>query len=195
MRTRHLTDNRVDLFLCNWYGRTAWLKQCANFWNGVTGLGKVHILTPPAGFTGAMFQKWRRVEADRLGGEFYILSDDDCLPESRDVITVGLSVLKAHPWFSIVSLLPQNANIVEWTPEGYNVKSDADILEHVSVGGVRFCRKMPFTHWPDMPAHYRGYDAQHSQAIRDAGFRVGYFRNLKMTHLGEGQTTLLEMTA
>lgn len=187
---RHRPEGGVDLFLCHWPNpeRVKWLADCVEFWNQVPGIGKIVILTPTDGVTGAKFQQFRRMEADRMGGKFYILADDDCLPLQPEVITVGLAVLKAHKQFSILSLWPQNANIVEWTPEGYQTKNDADVLEHVSVGGIRFCRKMPFSIWP--PVTRAGYDAEHCQAIREAGYRVGYFRNLKMNHLGEGHSTL-----
>lgn len=74
----------------------------------------------------------------------------------------------------------------------YQTANNAEVMEHVSVGGVRFCRRMPFEVWPEMPAgEYRGYDAAQCEAIRRCGKRVGYFRDLKMVHLGKGATTLL----
>lgn len=151
----------------------------------------VRVLSPPPGIKPREFQRYRRIVADVQGGEYYILTDDDCLPVG-DVVERGLGILGRHPEYAILSLLPENETIVEWTPEDYQTASDAEVVEHVSVGGVRFCRKMPFTAWPAMPSgEYCGYDAVQCEAIRKAGKRVGYFRDLRMVHLGAGKSTLV----
>lgn len=166
--------------------RREWFKQCVGVW----GAG-CRVLSPPPGVGVREFQRYRRIVADAQGGEFYVLADDDCLPVG-EVVERGFEILQRHPEYAILSLWPENESIVEWTPEGYVTANDAEVMEHVSVGGVRFCRKMPFTCWPGMPeGEYRGYDAVQCEAIRKAGKRVGYFRDLKMVHLGKGSTTLL----
>ncbi len=186
----------MNVFVCHVPGseqRAEWLQNVNSAWIMVSGVSAVKTFYSSEPAT---FQIDRRKWAEQSHeGQFYILADDDCLPLIASV-DEALRILEAHPEFSILSLLPDNANIVDWTPEGYQTANDAEVMEHVSVGGVRFCRKMPFSAWPAMPDNgYRGYDAIHCQAIRDAGFRVGYFRNLKMHHLGEGHTTLLEAAA
>lgn len=65
-----------------------------------------------------------------------------------------------------------------------------EVMEHISVGGIRFCRKGLIEKWPPRDAECMGYDLIHSDALRDVGYRVGYLQHVRMEHLGEGKTEL-----
>jgi len=136
-------------------------------------------------------QKKRRVIAEEDAEEdIYVLADDDCLPQAEPFLEEGVRILEEHPEFAILSMMPTNAKINPWrpAPTDYVVHEDDDVMEHVSVGGIRFCRKGCLTEWP--PFTGPGYDREHCDALREAGYRVGYFKNLKMLHLGEGYSTV-----
>lgn len=81
----------------------------------------------------------------------------------------------------------ENETINPWTPEGYETFVDDEIAEHVSVGGIRVCRKTGLEFPPITTPHY---DATHCQALRDMGYRVGHMRNVTAIHLGKGATTI-----
>lgn len=135
------------------------------------------------------FQSWRRINADeKSSGAVYVVADDDCLPQSEPFVELALGILAAHPDFGILSLWPMNCRINRWTPEGYTAFEDDEVMEHHSVGGIRFCRKGLIAEWPEQTG--RGYDAEHCGALRAAGYRVGYFKNLTMNHVGEGYSTV-----
>lgn len=132
----------------------------------------------------AHFQRARRIYPPE---DLYILTDDDCLLPPDFNLEGALSTFNHYPEFSILSLLPLNANIYPWTPEDFMPANNSDILEHVDVGNVRFCRKIELD-WP--PLKGTSYDRAHCEAIRARGSKVGYFKNHFFTHLGEGKTTL-----
>lgn len=131
------------------------------------------------------FQRQRRIVADELAKrDVYILADDDCIPHNIDK---GIRALRSHPDFGILSLWPENANIVRWTPEGYEIQEDLEVMEHYSVGGIRICRKGAMLKgWPQQSG--LGYDAEHCDALRASGWRVGYSQHSRMFHLGEGKS-------
>ncbi len=133
------------------------------------------------------FQRLRRVEADRLAqNEIYILADDDCLLTSH--ILDALQLAQQYQSFAMLSLWPANAEIHPWRPEGREVFEDAEVQEHVSVGGIRICRKGAVRKWPEQDGP--GYDREHCEAIRESGMRAGYLKNCPMLHLGEGTSTV-----
>jgi hypothetical protein len=140
---------------------------------------------PKVGVEGE-FQKERRVVADDLGGSIYIVADDDCL--FLGSVGKSLELMRSHPGFAILSAKPINAKINLWTPEDYETCQTDDVQEHVSVGQIRFCRKGALTEWPAFVGP--GYDREHCNALRDAGWRVGYMQDIKMNHLGEGASTV-----
>lgn len=192
-----LFDWRPKVFLCHVpllsdSERHGWFQKVLEVWASLGA--NVRILTPPPGVSPETFQVLRRQIADREGGKFYILADDDCLPLGDDFLAEGLSTLKAHPNFVQLTPLPSNENIVEWTPsptiDNYTAYKDAEVFEHVSVGGIRFSRKMPFSLWPALVGTAPAYDGPHGEAIRQEGFRVGYMRNVRFLHLGAGKSTV-----
>ena len=162
------------------------------------------------------FQRQRRISADhRAEGPEYILTDDDMLPVSDDCIEKGIACLRLHPNFGIVSAWPVNAKINRWEPSEdtmrclvcfgmrratgcgncggsgvfsytYQPFEDLTVMEHHSVGGLRFCRKGALTEWPEQDGP--GYDQAHCQALRKEGYRSGYSQHARATHLGEGKT-------
>ena len=128
----------------------------------------------------------RRWAEEHTASPFYILADDDCLPVTPNFLHLGVEVLKAHPDFAILSMHPQT--IRQWNPPHYVTRVDADVQEHVSVGGIRFCRTGCMKAWPAQDGP--GYDRTQCEALRAGGWRVGYFNNLMMNHLGEGYSTV-----
>lgn len=159
-------------------------------WLETTGV-KMHIVTPMRiGVDEVEFQRSRRIYADAFSsGAEYVVADDDMLIPDGFNIFAAVNALRRSP-FSILSLMPDNAVIRPWTPEGYEPFSDAETMEHVSAGGIRFCRKHHIEHWPPMQDQNPGYDAIHSDQIRAEGGRIGYFKNIYATHLGEGMSSI-----
>lgn len=180
----------VDVFFCSIGGREEMSAHCREQWELSRHPWAMVDLTPERiDTTPEHFQKLRRVWAEeKARGEYYIVTDDDCLVPGGDWIMEALSIMERHPDFAILSLWPENANIHRWTPEEYDPIEDPEVLEHFSVGGVRLCRKGILTSWPVLEG--KAYDNVQCEAIRKAGYRVGYFKSLKMLHLGEGRTTL-----
>ena len=131
-------------------------------------------------------QKSRRVRADNLAsGRVYILADDDCLPQLKPfVLSAWNLAMSMSGQYGMLSLMPDNANIYPWS-EG---EEDRNVMEHVSVGGIRFCVKGAMEKWPPMEGP--GYDRTHADQLRRQGLKVGYFKDFKMTHLGEGSSTV-----
>lgn len=189
----------MDIFISHipGMGREAMLQQVLHRWMRVDCADRrIHILTPPRYISAYEFQMWRRVLAEeRAHGPAYILADDDCLLHwGNDVDSLADTLLKTE--FAILSVWPANATIQRWTPEDYKPVEDDKVMEHVSVGGIRFCQRLgrhkygvsvPWV-WPKQLGP--GYDAEHCAALRFYGWRVGYFKNAKMDHLGEGQSTV-----
>lgn len=135
------------------------------------------------------FQVSRRMVPEQLPiQDFYVLADDDCLPPPEPFILKALTVMRHHREFAMCSLWPSNAIICRWGPEGYTPYRDDSVEEHVSIGGIRFCVPGIIKDWPENNGS--GYDMAHCQAIRDAGYRVGFFRSIRHIHLGEGYSTV-----
>lgn len=169
---------------------------CATRWNQEMEAGRLasfHFLTPEYLKCGKLaFQRERRVYAEKNATtDFYILADDDCLilqpmPKS---LTIDVRV-------GVQSMMPSNANINEWSEAVHGIPN---FMDHESCGGVRIIRKGAISEGapeeadnsfpPPIPG-YAGYDLVHSNVMRAAGYRVGYFKNLKMNHLGEGFSTV-----
>lgn len=179
----------IDVFFCSIGGRDEMAAKCASRWGDAVAYKAIPTTPRSISTTPENFQKLRRVWAEEKSeGEFYIVADDDCLVPQGNWIEQAVAIMERHPDFAILSLMPDNANIIRWTPEGYTVFEDADVLEHVSVGGVRLCRKGILKSWPVLEG--KAYDMAQCQAIRKEGYRVGYFKSIKMHHLGEGKTSL-----
>lgn len=136
------------------------------------------------------FQMKRRFYAEETAkGHIYILTDDDCELISPNPIKSGMSTMGHNPHFGILSAWPNNCVIQRWSPEDYQPKETMQVMEHHSVGGIRFIRKGCLTHgWPEQTKI--SYDSEHCQAVRNSGYRVGYFQHVRMNHWGEGETTL-----
>jgi hypothetical protein len=187
----------MELFFCHVPGnamREKWSARCIDRWDK-EGVSEGHFLTPEyLQCSNYEFQKRRREYAEHMAkGEFYILADDDCLPPDnpKGVLSVTLqarAIMHSHPEYGMLSFMPANATIVEWTPEDYKTANDSQVMEHHSVGGLRIVRKGAIKNWPEQTLP--SYDTEHCQAMRDAGYRVGYFRKLKMMHLGEGKSSI-----
>ena len=146
------------------------------------------------------FQRERRVEAEKRAivaqKPFYVLSDDDTLIAHPDpFLPEAVQTMREHPEFAILSLWPSNSVLGKWKADdlpGYEPYEDDEVMEHVSVGGIRICRTgaVPLAEWPEMHPKLWSYDAQQGTAFRDAGYRVGYLKRKPgqdypaMNHLG-----------
>jgi hypothetical protein len=173
------TDERVQIALDCW---EYWQKQNC----------ELHFLSPETlHCTPREFNRLRRVVAEeKAKNDFYILTDDDCIPivPFNECVKRATEIMVKRRDFTILSFWPVEASIERWRPEGYEVYEDLDVMEHVSVGGLRFVRKNGQL---DLPTSYdRGYDLVQADHIRRIGGRVGYFQHLRMSHKGEGHTDL-----
>lgn len=161
-----------------------------HFWMGIPWV-RLRVVTPALlGCELKDFNRLRREFAEREAGTpEYILTDDDCLPDSDRDILKAVRILEEHEKFGMLSAWPSNARISKWTPEDWEPFEDKDVQEVHDVGGLRFIRsgamKFPFP-----PSKGIGYDTIHCDYMRLYGYRVGYFKGVKMEHLGEGRTEL-----
>ncbi len=185
----------IDVFFCSLSEcddlRSAMAETCLQRWIQLSDLANIVVLDEtllncsPLGF-----QRMRRIASDEMSsGDIYVVADDDCLlPKDFDLVEC-VGVFRSSG-FSSLSLMPSNCSIQEWTPEQYITENTPDVMEHVSAGHIRFCKKGHLKKWPMMADGFPGYDAIHADAIRSEGGRVGYFRNHKALHLGEGFSTV-----
>jgi hypothetical protein len=145
--------------------------------------------------SGLEFQKQRRILAEsKAKGPYYICADDDCLPQPFSM-TALLATVHGYPQFGMLSFLPANANIEQWKPECSEtvngcVYEDHDVMEHVSVGGIRVMQAGAMKEWPEMEPGISGYDRVQADYLRAQGLRVGYLKRFLMNHIGEGHSTV-----
>ena len=173
--------------------RLGFLMACMARWEKEPGtvLKTIHPATKN-------YQVMRRVLADeKATTKIYICTDDDCLPDAEPFVQRAVEIMEKYPEYGILSLWPNNSTLNPWTPEpeeaakicvGGTVHQNEEVMEHVSVGGIRFCRKGILKHWPR--AHGKTYDSEHCAGLRAGGYRVGYFRSIYMNHLGRGYSTI-----
>lgn len=191
----------INLFFCS-VGmdpfRLAMRNLCWMRWRREEKVSYRHISPLSLDIPESSFQRERRVHADLHSmGSTFILADDDCLPLSLAFVERAVDILERHPEFAILSLWPSNCVINRWTSKkplsqiytlAGDVYEDEEVMEHVSVGGIRFCRKGSLQEYP--PMLNKGYDMEHCIALREAGYRVGLFKQIKMNHIGEGYSTV-----
>lgn len=143
------------------------------------------------------FQRERRIFADQEARDpYYIVADDDCLPEHEPFLERCVDIMRHHPQFAVLSFYPNNSHLNGWDPPPEEkhflvdglVYEDLDVLEHVSVGGIRVCQKGCLTKWPPMEG--KTYDMEQAIALRANGYRVGYFKEIFMCHLGRGYSSV-----
>lgn len=138
------------------------------------------------------YQRSRRMTADRIAGGYfkspiYILADDDCLPEyPTPFVHEVVQLMENYAEFGILAMSPTNSEQKPWRADDvpYTPFEDDEVFEHVSVGGIRFCRQGIVKEWPPMREGSAQYDTEHGLAIREAGYRVGWLRHWRMNHLG-----------
>lgn len=182
----------IDVFFCTASPdpiRVAMAATCVERWAEEPGVDIAGLSPGRCRCSAREFQRTRRVWAEQMArSPIYVIADDDSLLPKEPIVAHMLRLMEQYPQFAMLSVLPSNAHIERWTekPDAY---WDAEIMEHVSVGQVRFCRKGIVKDWPPMGAG-PGYDLIHAEAIRRSGFRVGYARNIMATHLGEGHSTI-----
>lgn len=184
-------DLPVDVFFCTApqsHERSGMASDTLATWLDTPHV-RLHVLTPlKLGCSLVQFNRYRRIWADSESpSSVYILTDDDASPLGTDFIQRGLAVMATHPQFAILSAWPVNCKINPW--EKATVPDDGEVLEHVSVGVLRFCRKGALEDWPAANGG-PGYDMQQSEALRRAGWHVGLMRRVKAEHLGEGKSEL-----
>ncbi len=184
----------IDVFFCQ-MRRQPVLRQrmrdlCYTRWRREKG-ARIHTLSLENDAPGhPSSQKVRRMLAEnRAESNPYVVADDDCYPPNEPFLEEALMVLDLHPAYTILSMLPANANIEPWRPKDHHLDPNTiGVMEHVDVGGIRLCRPMPFKEWPEQARS--GYDREQCEAIRAAGKRVGYFTQIEMLHLGEGASSV-----
>ena len=139
------------------------------------------------------FQLTRRKVAEFdsqcLGASYYILADDDCLPITQEpIVPAGIALMEKYPEFAILSCWPHCEDGPLLTCDNFwdgpRIVND-EIEEVNSAGGIRFCRTGCIKEWPEPTSPYQ-YDTQHCEALREAGYRVGYMKDIKFNHLGSG---------
>lgn len=157
-------------------------RRCLAWWKSQLH-ADVHVLTPEdAKCSIPEFNRERRIMADRLAKGDHIVTDDDAIPQC-DVLK-AFELFKKYRQFGTISLRPENCTIYPWTE--IQAFEDDEVMEHVSVGVIRFCQKgMPFP-----PSDRLGYDRTHADAIRAIGMKVGLFKNFTCIHLGENKSTI-----
>ncbi len=187
-----MTNPPIDVFFCTASTdpiRVAMAATCAERWMAEPGIRMAGLSPVRLGVSLRDFQRSRRMAAHQLAeSEIYVLADDDCLLPDYPVIDLMLGLMARYPHYGMLAPLPSNAPIYEWTPEDYKTANTFEVMEHVSVGNIRFIRKGLRHPWPPMSGP--GYDTEHSLMIRRAGYRVGYARDITETHLGEGLSTI-----
>ncbi len=186
----------IDVFLCHVPGthlRNSMYNLCRIRWEGEGGARIRHLNPKRLGVTAYEFQRSRRIFADdHAESEIYVVADDDILLEADPVVGRGETLMKAYPDFAVLSLAETKPDWKTWVPDWpeYKAFHDEAVTEHVSVGGVRFCRRGAVKSWPPMDEGIKTYDHVHGQAVRDAGYRSGYFKHLHGLHLGRGYSTI-----
>lgn len=187
---------RTDLFFCSVALDGLRERMAMTCWERWKSESETRCTTlMPTLETNYDFQLQRRqMAADLAESDIYVVADDDCLPERPEPFVTNCRLLmERYPEFAVLSLWPSNSVLHPWKADdipGYEPVLDEAVLEHVSVGGIRFCRKEAFRDldWPEQ--ELKSYDAQEAAALRKAGFRVGYFRNFYMNHLGRHYSTI-----
>ena len=164
-------------------------ERMISLWRAIPNIC-LHPLYPEQGKWWS-FQRDRRIIAEqRAKSKIYILTDDDMEP--LFYFNKAVNTMREHPYFGILSAYPEPATINRWTPEDFTPFEDENVMEHTDVGGLRFIRKGAMGYWPEQTRV--GYDREHCEAMRSNGFQVGYFKNLKAIHHGEGKSDLWSLS-
>lgn len=142
----------------------------------------VHVLEGDV--YGKRFQRRRRMIADEQADGDYLLVDDDIVSDEPVNGIKLLETFSNYSDFGILSFMPDG--ISRWTEYPWTI-DDNQIRETRDVGGIRLCRKGLIDEWPNMEGEFPGYDRIHSEKLADLGWRVGYMKRFKATHLCEGR--------
>jgi hypothetical protein len=137
-----------------------------------------------------MFAAKARQEAFTCeGSEIFILTDNDMLPFNAEHIKIGIEAITDSPDFAILSAWPEPHWIDSIELPGRTAINNDHVLEAYSVGGFRFCRKIPELIAP--LDDRKGYDGVFCRHLWDAHQkRVGYLKHSKAFHLGAHCTEL-----
>ncbi len=184
----------IDVFFCSIlesdFLREAIADLCLRRWMQIRGVNLIEINDDILGCSPLEFQRLRRIYAEEnTTSNQYAVADDDCflLPDFNPQSCID--IMKRHPEFASISLKHMNCNWSDWSPDGYVPQITSSVAEHYAAGGIRFCQKGYITHWKPI-GDGPGYDTLHGEAIRNAGYKVGYFRNFQDFHLGEGLSSI-----
>lgn len=161
---------------------------CFDRWKAEPDIELKFLSAAMMGIDPRRFQRDRRVFADRTAkNDIYLLVDDDIFLPYDSGIEEAVETFVGYPDFAILSPQYHPGKISPWTPERYSPLVDEFVLQHYETGGARFSRKGLIEEWPPMPEEGPPrYDNLHCRALTEAGWRVGYFQNIKWWHLGEG---------
>ena len=177
------------------------VELCRSRWQLEPNIRFVEITPDDLGCTPVEFQRERRVYADQNSAtSIYVVVDGDVFLPRQSGIGRVVQLLEEHNDFAILSPLPYNCQINPWTPEDQRVVLTDEVMEHESVGMARFSVKGALTEWPAMDTQqrrYQGprgvspcYDRIHCDALHQKNWRVGYARQVRWWHLGEGYSTV-----
>lgn len=208
---------QLDVYVCsllNTNQRREMARLSIERWRDIAGIN-LTLLIPSDSHQDVCFPEWRDLQIARVGFshnfqkerrtytdktskqcnvKYYVVADDDCLVDKEIDLVDCIRILDDHPSYAILSTMPDNEKINEWTPDlrdtGYSTANDSAVMEHVSVGGIRFCRTGYPKAWP--PLKGKAYDGPHAEAIRRDNMRVGFFRYINHHHLGKGLSTVYE---
>jgi hypothetical protein len=186
----------IDCFFCTApqsEERQQMAERVWSFWQPIPWVRLRRVTPELLGCELKDFNRLRREFAEREATTpEYILTDDDCLPESDRDILKGVRILEEHENFGMLSAWPKNATINRWTPENWQPYEDAQVMEVNDVGGLRFIRS-GVIQFPFPESNGVGYDRTQSIAMRRRGYRVGYLKSIKMEHLGEGRSEVWQV--
>lgn len=177
----------IDVFITTIGGRDDMLARVVEWWVRRVGSDHVSVVKgstmPPRDF-----QRYRREFAEAQSRTpYYVLTDDDILPDEDAPILDGVAELHHHPKLAVASAWLHNEPLVKQDAAGPDLC--AGVTTMLDVGGLRFVRRGAMTEWPPLdPAYAGGYDRTQCDWLRANGWQVGYLRAFKATHLGKFTT-------
>jgi len=165
-------------------------RLCYQRWKKEKGADIYSVYPGTIGSKPSEFEKKKRVFASMYQDhQYYVLADNTWFPYGEPFLERGMEILKEHPEFGMLSMLPFGAKLTPWTASSGRPFASFEtrvVSQQETVGGIRFCRRVELTHEEWVEQTGPGYDTEHCEALREAGYRVGFFRDLRCTNLGEG---------
>lgn len=111
---------------------------------------------------------------------WFVVADDDCLPLGPSFVDRALAIGEAHPEYGVLAA----SNIAG----GPAAPSQGDVIRSHAVGGISLVSPRCPRLLLDVPNANQA-DLARYEIVRAAGLAEGYFRTVRMNHLGEGFST------